>query len=97
MESHGGNLQVLLCVRRESTTMPDYEMIRYGITQGGLTIVCLVVFAFYRRDFLRKLHEEKSDKAILIGIIEKHAKATARLAAAAERLQLVPREAGDDD
>jgi hypothetical protein len=32
----------------------QFELIRWAVTQGGLTIVLLIVLASYRRDFFRK-------------------------------------------
>jgi hypothetical protein len=81
----------------KGTGMFDLEFLKYGITQGGLTIVCLVVFAFYRRDFLRKIKDAQGDKAILIDLVQKNTRAYGRLVTALDRRHLVAEESGDDD
>ncbi len=70
---------------------------KWGFTQGGLTIVVLVLFWYITRESARKLKEKADDKAILVGLVERNAVAleksvetNARIARALEQLRMLP-------
>lgn len=49
--------------------MMDVELIKWGITQGGIATVLIVVLWNYRKDLKNQLIESRSDKAILITLV----------------------------
>lgn len=47
----------------------DPELIKWGVTQGGIAAVLMVVLWNYRKDLKRELLEARSDKNILIELV----------------------------
>lgn len=80
---------------------PDVDLIRYGITQGGLFLVILFVLWSYRRDFRRIVDRDEERLQVFAGIVQgnttamvqmtealgQQKEATHRLAHAVERLE----------
>lgn len=71
------------------------ELFKYAVTQGGLVVVCLVMFYVTRRDNAKKAAEDKDVKEILVAIVKENTQAltansvtTERLARAVELRQL---------
>src|SRR4051794_31956793 len=56
----------------EGSRSMEFELWKYAVTQGGLTIVCIVVFFYARRDYTRRGQEDREDKQLLVGLIEKN-------------------------
>jgi hypothetical protein len=80
-----------------SPRMPDVELWKFALTQGGLTVVCLVLFWYIQRDATRKAKEADEVKVILVGLVEKNTTAlvqsqqtNARIARALEGLRVLP-------
>lgn len=71
----------------ETDMGPETDIIKWGVTQGALTLVLMLVLISYRRDFFRK-HEVKQgeidalreEKRMLSSVIEKNADAMVRQA-----------------
>lgn len=45
-------------------TVSDFDLAKYGITQGGLLIVVILLLFFYRRDFMRDRSDEQERSLI---------------------------------
>lgn len=52
--------------------MGDLEVWKYAVTQGGLTIVCIVMFIYARRDYAKRAREDRAEKHLLIDMVEKN-------------------------
>ena len=79
----------------------DEQLFKYALTQGGLTIVCLVLFWWIQREHKRQDAAKDERQQILIGLVEKNTTAlvqstenSARLARAIESTRLLPPGAG---
>jgi hypothetical protein len=60
----------------------DPDFYRWAVTQGGLTVVCLVLIAMLARE----AKATAADKAVLVGLVEKNAAAATAAAEASHRL-----------
>jgi len=65
----------------------EIDLVKWGFTQGGLTLVLIVVLASYRRDFFRKQDAKQNEvdglreeKRMLASVIDKNADAMLRQA-----------------
>lgn len=58
------------------------EIWKYALTQGGLTIVCLVLFWW----ITRKAKDDGDDKKILIGLVDKNTTALTTMDQTCQRL-----------
>lgn len=45
----------------DTMTQQETEFVKWLATQGGLTCVLILVLAFYRRDFFRKVEQAKTE------------------------------------
>lgn len=82
-------------------SMPEETLIKYAMTQGGLTIVCLVLFWWIQREHKRQDAFKDDRQQILIALVEKNIAAlsnseatNARLSRAIESTRLLPPGAG---
>lgn len=73
------------------------EIWKYGITQGGLAAVLLVVLWSYRREYAALLEQRKGELAVVVKLVEKNTEAlvaaeatNARLARAVEAHRILP-------
>lgn len=53
----------------------EIDLVKWGFTQGGLTLLLIVVLVSYRRDFFRKNDELREEKREQAAVIEKCANA----------------------
>ena len=81
--------------------MPEEQLFKYALTQGGLTIVCLVLFWWITREHKRQDAVKDERQQILISLVEKNITAlvnseqtNARLARALEARIVLPPGAG---
>ncbi|HVL65714.1 MAG TPA: hypothetical protein VM364_00500 [Vicinamibacterales bacterium] len=75
----------------------DEQLFKYALTQGGLTIVCLVLFWWIQREHRRQDAAKDERMQILVVLVEKNTAAltaseatNARLARAIETTRLLP-------
>ncbi len=66
--------------------MLSIDMLKYGLTQGGLTLVLLVVFWSYRRDLGRIEQRDQEKLAIVTALVEKNTAALVTSEQTNERL-----------
>jgi hypothetical protein len=76
-------------VTKTEGPMGETEFVKYAFAQGGVTLVALIAFYFYRRDFLVKTADVAADKQILINLVERNTLAHATSAEANNRLARV--------
>lgn len=69
-----------------SRPMDNLEFWKYALTQGGLTIVCLVLFWWITRDLKRREAVKDEDKQILIGLVDKNTVALTTMDQTCQRL-----------
>jgi hypothetical protein len=60
----------------------EIDLVKWGFTQGGLTLVLIITLASYRRDFFRKqeakqaeVDQLREDKRVLAAVLDKNANA----------------------
>jgi predicted HAD superfamily Cof-like phosphohydrolase len=60
----------------------EIDLVKWGFTQGGLTLVLILTLVSYRRDFFRRneakeveLEHERGEKRMFAAVIEKNAQA----------------------
>lgn len=77
------------------------QLVKYALTQGGLTVVCLVLFWWIQREHQRQQSAKDERQQILTTLVEKNttalvlsAETNARLARAIEHRGVVPPGAG---
>jgi hypothetical protein len=75
--------------------VPNVELSKYAVTQGGLAVVCLVMFFYNRRDYIKRARDERNEKQLLVELVQQNTVAlttqtetTSRVARALEMLQL---------
>lgn len=86
-----------------STATPDLDLIKWGLTQGGLVVVTLTILWTYRKDFRSVLTQKQDQLDTVIELAQECATSIAEssatnreLAAAIERLKLtLPRRRDD--
>lgn len=74
--------------------MDNVELWKYVATQGGLTIVCIVMFFWQRRDYMKRAREDSEARETLIELVKQNTAAltsqsdtTNRMARALEMLE----------
>ena len=73
----------------EPVVVPEQDLIRYGITQGGLVLVVLVIFWSYRRDLVRLIDAKDQNLKILTELVATNTAASTRVAEAVEAQEKV--------
>ena len=70
----------------------EIDLVKWGFTQGGLTLVLIITLASYRRDFFRKneakqaeIDQLREDKRVLAAVLDRTATAMTSQAVALER------------
>ena len=56
---------------------PDADLVKWGITQGGLVLVTLVILWSYRKDFKTLLSEEHQKTEVLARLVAENSEAKA--------------------
>jgi predicted metalloprotease len=73
----------------EPVIVPEQDLIRYGITQGGLVLVVLVIFWSYRRDLVRLIDAKDQNLRVLTELVASNTSAATRMAEAVEAQEKV--------
>lgn len=60
--------------------MQDVEILKYAVTQGGLAALCIVIFFYARRDYLRREEDDRARENTYVAIIEKNTAAMTLIA-----------------
>lgn len=64
----------------------NVDVVKYGVTQGGLLAVVLVLLYFYRRDFMDRLDEKNDRLKVMTDLAAESATSLTRLTEALERM-----------
>jgi len=60
----------------------EIDLVKWGLTQGGLTLLLIVVLASYRRDFFRKIDALVDEKRAFTAVLDKNSDAMQQMAVA---------------
>ena len=60
----------------------EMSLIQWALQQGGITVVCLVVLFFYRRDWHTTVDQWKEQHEITVSLVERSIEASVRATAA---------------
>lgn len=64
----------------------ETDLVKYGLTQGGLLAVVLVLLWSYRKDMVGKLSDVGDQLAVMTSIVSKSTEAQLKSAEAVERM-----------
>lgn len=64
----------------------DFDLVKYGLTQGGLVLVVCVLLWFYRRDYTRLNDNQGHQLDVMTNIVANATAALTRSAEASDRM-----------
>lgn len=81
-----GFLATSLIVAATVEPVSEPDLLRYGLTQGGLLAVVLVLLWSYRKDMIGKLADRDDHLIVMTGLVSKSTEAQWKSAEAVERM-----------
>jgi hypothetical protein len=80
------SLVVSYFLMAQSMPIPTDNVLQWGVREGGMLAVVLVVLYFYRKDFLLKIADLQAERAYLVKLVEANTTAIVSMQQINERL-----------